>query len=337
MVPVVDKNQIPLMPCSEKRARQMIASRKATPFWKKGVFCVRLNVEPSARNLQKVIVGIDPGSKKEGFTVKSKAHTLLNIQADAITWVKKHVEQRRMMRKDRRRRKTPCRACRRNRSRGGIPPSTKARWQWKLRIINWFSKMYPITDFVVEDIKVKSRGQRKWDLSFSPLQTGKQWFYGEIKKLGALHLYSGWETKALRDKLGLKKSSSKMKEVFEAHCVDSWVLANDIIEGHLKPENVRLLCIVPLQFHRRQLHRMTFSKGGKRSLYGGTRSLGLKRGSLIRHPKYGLTYIGGATLRRLTLCSLENGVRVSRDIKKEDCQFLTYSSYRTYISEGIRN
>ena len=98
------------MPTKPSRARRWIKSGKATPFWKKGVFCVRLNVEPSGRKLQEIAVGIDPGSKKEGFTVKSEAHTYLNIQADAVTWVGKQVAQRRRMRRGRRQRNTPCRA-----------------------------------------------------------------------------------------------------------------------------------------------------------------------------------------------------------------------------------
>ena len=47
-VPVVDQYQQPLMPTTPSRACRWIASKKATPFWKRGVFCVRLNVEPSA-------------------------------------------------------------------------------------------------------------------------------------------------------------------------------------------------------------------------------------------------------------------------------------------------
>ena len=87
-VPVVDKENKPLMPTKPSRARKWIKSGKATPFWKKGIFCVRLNTEPKDRQTQKIAVGIDPGSKKEAFTVKSEIHTYLNIQADAVTWVK---------------------------------------------------------------------------------------------------------------------------------------------------------------------------------------------------------------------------------------------------------
>jgi len=38
-------------------------------------------------------------------------------------------------------------------------------------------KIFPITDFVVEDIKAKTLGKHKWDVSFSPLEVGKEWFH----------------------------------------------------------------------------------------------------------------------------------------------------------------
>ena len=44
-----------------------------------------------------------------------------------------------------------------------------------------------------------------------------------------------------------------------------------------------------------QLHALQPSKGGVRRLYGGTRSEGFKRGSYIKHPKYGVCYVGGAS------------------------------------------
>jgi hypothetical protein len=223
-VPVVDRNQQSLMPTTPSRARRWIKTGKATPFWKKGVFCVRLNVEPSDQEAQPTAVGIDPGSKKEGWSVKSAAHTYLNIPADAVTWVQEHVEQRRQMRRARRYRKTPCRQPRFNRARGGISPSTKARWQWKLRLASWLSKLFPITTVVVDDIKAKTTGKWRWDVSFSPLEVGKRWFYEQLAKLAQVVTRSGWETKQMRDALGLKKTGKKTAEVFEAHCVDAWVL-----------------------------------------------------------------------------------------------------------------
>jgi len=93
--------------------------------------------------------------------------------------------------------------------------------------------------------------------------------------------------------------------------------------------------VVPLRFHRRQLHHLQFSKGGKRLKYGGTRSLGLKRGSLVIHPKYGLCYIGGTPFKnKLSLHSLINGERICQSAKLEDIKFKCYSSFRFYKKEN---
>jgi hypothetical protein len=113
-VPVISNNK-QLMPTILSRAKKWIATKKATPFWKKGIFCVRLNVK-TEKNKQDIAVGIDPGSKKEGFTIKSKVYTYLNIQADAVTWVKDNIKTRREMRRNRRNRNTPCRKPRWNRA-----------------------------------------------------------------------------------------------------------------------------------------------------------------------------------------------------------------------------
>lgn len=330
-IPVVGKDGVPLMPTTPSRARRWVKRGEATPFFRRGIFCVRLNREPSSRERQEIAVGIDPGSKKEGFTIKSSAHTFLNIQADAVTWVKEALEARRMMRRVRRSRKTPCRANRKNRARGCLTPSTKARWQWKLRITIQLITVFPITDFVVEDIKACSTGKRRWDRSFSPLEVGKKWFYEELEHFGNVHLKQGWETAEMRTTSGLKKSKSKMSDVFEAHCVDSWVLANWYVGGHIKPDNMSMLCISPIRLHRRQLHAMQPAKDGFRRLYGGTRSLGLKRGSVITHPKYGKSYIGGTSNGHISLHALESGERLTQDVKPQDCRFVAYNTWRVAL------
>jgi len=330
-VPVVDTNQKPLMPTTPARARKWIASKKATPFWKKGIFCVRLNVEPSSRQFQEIAVGIDPGSKKEGYTVKSELHTYLNIQADAVTWVKEAVATRSMLRRSRRNRKTPYRCNRMNHHHVTLTPSTRARWQWKLRICNWLKRMYPINTFIVEDIKAwTKKNSPKWNQSFSPLEVGKNWFYEQIKKLGKLKTKQGYETKELRDSLGLSKSKKKLSNRFDAHCVDSWVIANSFVGGHIKPDNEKMILVIPLRLHRRQLHVQNFIKGGIRKNYGSTRSMGFKRGSIVEHIKYGLAYIGGTSKKRITLHKISTGERICRNAIPNDCTFKTYTTWRAH-------
>jgi hypothetical protein len=195
--------------------------------------------------------------------------------------------------------------------------------------------MYPIACVVVEDIKAATKtGKRRWNVSFSPLEVGKQWFYNQVQGIAHLETKQGYETKELRDGQGLKKIGNKMSDKFEAHCVDSWVLANWWAGGHTKPDNTRMLLIAPLRFHRRQLHRLQSKKGGIRKPYGGTRSLGFKRGSLIKHFKYGLAYVGGNPKGRISLHSLADGQRLTQKAKPEDCQFLTFNERRWCVSSA---
>lgn len=141
------------MPCSPKRARKLIERGDATPYWSHGVFCIRLNREPTARRKQAVVVGVDPGSKREGFSARSAAHALVNVDADAKSWVGKKLERRRALRRNRRSRKTPCRSPKRSReNHDRVPAGTRARWEWKLRIIEWLATLYPITEVIVENI-----------------------------------------------------------------------------------------------------------------------------------------------------------------------------------------
>jgi RRXRR protein len=320
-VPVVDQHQQPLMPTTPPRARRWIKSGQATPFWKGGIFCIRLNREPSVREVQPIAVGIDPGSKKEGYSVRSVAYTHLNIQADARVGVKDSVKQRRRMRQTRRGRNTPCRQPRQNRKRTSkkLPPSTRARWQWKLRLARFLCHLFPVNVFVVEDIKARTTGKRRWDHSFSPLEVGKQWFYSELGELAPVQTKQGYETKELREQLGLKKTSKKMAVVWEAHCVDAWVLAYSALQGRKTPDNTHLLCITPLVWHHRQLHRLEPEKGGKRKPYGGTLSLGIKRGTLVKHPKFGTAYIGGTMDGKLSLHAPATGKRLTQTAKLTDC------------------
>ena len=135
---------------------------------------------------------------------------------------------------------------------------------WKLRILDWLSKLYPVSHVCVEDIKARTKQyQKKWNQSFSPLEVGKQWFYSEIQKKWELFTIQGHETKELRDRLGLKKNSNKTAETFDAHCVDSWCLAYHVIGGEPIVGNTDIFCISPLQIKRRQLHRQIPQKGGR--------------------------------------------------------------------------
>ncbi len=184
----------------------------------------------------------------------------------------------------------------------------------------------------MEDVKAVTRkGSKKWNVSFSPLEVGKTWLYSEIKKFWNLYLVQGYETKEWRDIAKYKKISSKLKECWEAHNVDSHVLCEIGLGGCIKPFK-KILRLEFLHFHRRQLHYLKFAKGGIRSLYGGTRSMGFKRGSWVNHIKYSLCYIGGTSKERISLHEMSTGKRLTQKAKVGDCRFLTYATWRmSYI------
>ena len=323
-VPVKSRSGEKLMPTHPNKAGMLIKKGLATPYWSNGIFCIRLNYDTTEYK-QDIVVGVDPGSQKEGFTVKSESDTYLNVQADAHNKVGKKVKKRRELRRGRRSRKCPNRKNRENRlaNRERIPAGTRARWDWKLRILDWLSKLYPITHVCVEDIKARTiQHAKKWNRSFSPLEVGKQWFYREIEKRWKLLTLQGYETKEIRDRLGLKKSSKKLSETFEAHCVDSWCLTYHTVGGVDIPNNTHIFCISPIPISRRELHRQNPQKGGKRPRYGGTTSNGLVKNTLVKHVAYGLTRISGFAKTGIALYSLE-GKRLTQNAKIQDCRILT--------------
>lgn len=332
-VPVMDTHRNQLMPTTPKRARLLLKQGKARPYWNKlGIFCIILTYEVQPDN-QRLAVGIDPGSSFEGWSVVGTKDTVLNGMSEAPHHVKMAVETRRIMRRARRRRncwRRPARFNNRLRGQKSISPSTFARWGAKIRILEHLGKILPISDVAVEDVAAASKKNcRRWNRNFSPLEVGKTWFYEKIRQLGCdLHLLTGYGTGALRARFCLEKSKQKNKPVFSSHAVDAWVMAANVL-GAERPTERGLLYWTPIRFRRRQLHRFQPEKQGVRKPYGGTRSMGLSRGTLVRHIKYGLVYIGGTMKARVSLHGLITGKRVTQSAKPEDCKILTRIAWRT--------
>lgn len=337
-VPIIDSTGKPVMPCKPAKARHLINSGQAKPKWSKlGIFYIQLTYKIDQPNNQPLAIGIDPGSSYEGYSVVGHQDTVLNIMAEAPTHVKEAIEVRRNMRKARRHRKTWRRPCRENRlcHRLRIPPSTRSRWEAKARIVTQLGKLLPLTDAIVEDVQAvpyKGKGEQ-WNSQFSPIQVGKEHLYYLLQKLGlALHKSQGHQTADLRTRYGLKKAKSKSKESFDSHCVDSWVMAASLT-GANQPSERRIFYITEIRLHRRQLHRFQPEKGGERKPYGGTCSLGLKRGTLVIHSKYGLCSVGGYNSKknRISLNAYADNKRLTQGAKITDCSVKTFSPYRTRV------
>jgi RRXRR protein len=325
------------MPCTEAKARLLFKSGKARPKRNKlGLFYVQLCYEQEPDN-QPLVVGVDPGSKFEGYSVVGKEDTVLNLMVEAPEHVKEAVQTRRTMRLARRFRKwrRATRFDNRLNRKKRIPPSTRSRWEAKARIVAQLQQILPLTDVVVEDVQARTRtGQRrKWNQSFSPVQVGKEHLYELLREMGLqVHLKEGWQTKQLREQYSLKKTKSKSQQSFASHAVDSWVLAASV-SGAQQPTCTRLWYGVPAVLHRRQLHRLQAAKGGERKPYGGTRSLGYKRGTLMHHPKYGLCTVGGFDRKRQTISlhAYRTNKRLTQGAKGKECRTLTWVAWRSWL------
>lgn len=336
-IPVVDSRGVALMPCTPAKARQLFKRGKARPRRTKlGLFYVQLCYEQAPAN-QPLVAGIDPGSKFEGYSVIGAKETVLNLMAEAPDHVKEAVQIRRTMRRARRSRKwrRPKRFANRLNRKQRVPPSTRSRWEAKARIIRQLLAILPLTDVVVEDVQAKTRKGKggKWNHSFSPVQVGKEHLYRLLRDMGlVVHLCEGWQTKELRARFGLKKTRSKAQQSFESHAVDAWVMAASV-SGASQPTCRRLWYVVPAVLHRRQLHRLQASKGGERKPYGGTRSLGLKRGTLVHHPKYGWCTVGGFDRKRSTISlhDYRTNKRLTQGAKVEDCRVQTWVAFRSWL------
>ncbi len=300
------------------------------------MFYVQLCYEQEPDN-QPLVVGIDPGSKFEGFSVVGTQDTVTNLMVQAPTHVKEAIETRRTMRRARRSRKwrRAIRFDNRLSRKQRLPPSTRSRWEAKARIVAQLKQIIPLTDAVVEDVQAVTRQgkSRTWNQSFSPVQVGKEHLSCLLEQMDlTVHTREGWQTKALREHYGLSKTKSKSKQAFASHAVDSWVLAASI-SGAEKPTCTRLWYVVPARLHRRQLHRLQASAGGERKPYGGTRSLGYKRGTVVSHPKYGLCAVGGFDRKKhtLSLHAYRTNKRLTQGARGKECRALTWVAWRSWV------
>ena len=108
--------------------------------------------------MQKITLGIDPGSTFDGFSVVSKNAHHLNIELiqrhkngkNSIKAFKKRQASNRRLRRSRLRHR---RIRFDNRNSSKLPPTIQANVDFRIWLVNQLVKIYPISDVVVEDVK----------------------------------------------------------------------------------------------------------------------------------------------------------------------------------------
>ncbi|MUG97305.1 hypothetical protein F7734_35250 [Scytonema sp. UIC 10036] len=334
-IPVVDKEQKPLMPTTCARARKWIEKGKAVKRWSDaGQFYVQLLVEPSGRNTQDIVIGIDPGKKFSGIGVQSAkftlytAHLILPFQA-----VRDRMDARRLMRRGRRGRRInrkvefSKRAHRQkrfdNRRQNKLAPSIRANRQLELRVVSELCKIYPVSEiryeYVRADVDLTSgRKKAKSGKGFSPVMVGQKWMLHQLKEFAPVVKIEGYQTSNTRKYLGLEKNkTNKSKPEFSTHAVDGVsIAATHFVEyrqyhttkvdggkwfGNVVVTDSLFKVIRRPPYSRRQLHLMVPAKGGVRRKYGGsTTRHGVRKGDLVNSPK-GIGFVSGDTEKQLSV------------------------------------
>lgn len=282
-IPVVGKDGKPLTPCTPTKVRKLIEGGVAEKKWSKlGIFYIQM-LEDTRNKTPEMCLGIDPGSKFDGYAVVSEKEIQQTGMSILPKLVKKKNENRKGMRRARRFRKTwrrPCRFDNRRKPEGWIAPSQKSKVDFRLRIAEELCKIYPITQFAVEDVRF-NHYKKRWGKFFSTVEIGKAKVYEALSKIGELKKYMGFETSELRKKFGLRKITRKSELVPEAHATDAAAIAMDTI-GCVDPQITSFFAWKRYEFYRRQLHKQQPSKGGIRERYGGSvLTKQLKKGDVI--------------------------------------------------------
>jgi hypothetical protein len=269
---VLDVEGEPLTPTNWRKAKKLVKGEVAKKIWSKfGTFGVQMLVD-TRKEKPDCVIGIDHGTKFEGYSIVCGTENNLNIKLDLPDKKKivRKLEERRILRRTRRSQKCRRREARfNNRKRDGfIAPSQLVVVNSRLKVIRGLIKMYPINFCGFEDVCF-NHAKYKWGKNFSTIEIGKTKIKEFIASFGVkIFEYKGWDTKSLREQYGYKKISSKSKDCFESHCCDSLALAVDVVCGERIEPN-KSLVVVDYTYRpvRRKLYDTQFKKGHIKPIY----------------------------------------------------------------------
>jgi len=289
-IPVIGVDGTPLTPTVPSKARKLIKGGQATGFWNKlDQYCIRLTVETRTGGLDAEL-GVDPGAKYDGYAVVCGDENSLNIKVnlpDKEKIVRKMTERRHLRRARRFRtcRRRPQRFSNRRRSPGWIAPSQLVLVQVRLKVVTALLDTYPITNVGLEDVAF-NHATHRYGRYFSTAEIGKARVRAFLEERGALVTrFKGYDTKALREGYGYKKSSSKKADRFEAHCSDALALALAVRHDTYLAPGPFVVVDDRYRAVRRRLHDTQPAPGGLRAPYSRGIVCGLRKGLMIGTPR----------------------------------------------------
>ena len=285
----------PLMPMKESKVRRLVEQGRAKICFdrKLNIHYLKLRFEPSGFETQKIVLGVDTGSTFDGFTLLSKLCHHLNIELihrpktgknSIKTFKKRQASERRVRRGGKWMRGIRFD----NRTKEGNVPTINADIDFRKWLILALMKYYPFAHIVIEDVRFNHYrdlvGRNRLSgkalgASFSHVEVGKISFYNWLIDTGfSVEFVNGFETKEMRIKyLGGEdtKSLNKGDKSFEAHCLDSFIIAGKDFDLKEIELNRKTIFIEKFVKQRRKLTRtrkkykdgckyFRYAKGGKK-------------------------------------------------------------------------
>ncbi|MCI0491089.1 MAG: RRXRR domain-containing protein, partial [Blastocatellia bacterium] len=282
---VLSKKGKPLTPTTSAKARKLLRGRVAKPVWSKfNTFGIQMLVETNEETPH-TILGVDNGTKFEGYSVVCGEENNLNIKLDLPDkkQIVKKLEKRKILRRAKRHRK-----CRRRpkrfdnrRRKDFLAPSQAVIVNSRLKVMKELFRIYPIRFVGFEDVGF-NHSEKRWGANFSTVEIGK----ARLRAFTASHSaqvfeFKGHETQELRKKYGYPKTRVKSADKFTAHCSDSLALAVEVGPGEYIEPGKMIVVDDTYRPVRRQLTDTQPAKGGVRAPYSRGTVFGFRKGLLI--------------------------------------------------------
>lgn len=185
MVYVLNKNNKPLMPCSNRKARLLLKQNKAivtnrTPFTIKLLY-------GSSGYKQPVNLGIDAGSKTIGLSATAKRKVLFESEVTLRNDIVDLLDARRALRSSRRNRKTRYRKCRfsnrvHSKHKGWLAPSVEQKINVHLKVVDNVCKILPVANIIVETAQFDIQKLKNPDISGTDYQQGELLGFANLRE-----------------------------------------------------------------------------------------------------------------------------------------------------------
>lgn len=176
---ILDNNNKPLIPCSEKRASQLLNKKQAVAVRRYPFIIKLLGYTPGAPPAL-LRLKLDPGSKTTGLALLDGPRVVWLGELQHRTNIKSRLDDRRSLRRCRRQRKTRYRASRfdnRARPEGWLAPSLEARVNQILNIITKLRQYAPIGAISLELVKFDTQKLQNPEISGVEYQQGELFGY----------------------------------------------------------------------------------------------------------------------------------------------------------------